>query len=164
MQGPVRVYDTAMSPFDWTPVGPTERFVDAGQPIDDPLYLVLAVLMALALVGGIVTRLTARGRFDGHRFKQRLAVGAATYASWLAAAGLVILLFRWQAVPLLSKPIWWYLWVLTAVGLIAYAAYYYYRLYPPRLLAYDESARRKRYLPRRSPNGGHARQRQRRAR
>ena len=153
-----------MEPFDWIPLGPSSWFADPAEPIDHPLYVVLAATLAVAVIGGIIVRLLASGMFDGHRLKQRLAMRMASCISWIAAIGLVILLLRWQPVPLLSKPIWWYLWVLTAVGLVGYAGYYYRRRYPQRRLAYEESARRKRYLPRHSASAGRQRQRQRRAR
>ena len=151
-----------MDPFGWIRLGPSHWFADATEPIDHPLYVVLAALLTVALIAGIYTRLAADTMFGGHRFKQRLAARTANYVVALAAIGLLILLFRWQPVPLLSKRIWLYLWLLTVIGSIGYGIYYSRRLYPQRLFAYDESARRKRYLPRPSAGAGRARHRARR--
>ena len=137
-----------MDPLDWLWRGPSYWFGDATEPIDHPIYVVLALVLAVALIGGIATRLAVHRLFGGHRFKQRRAARAASYAVALAAVGLVILLFRWQPVPLLSKPIWFFLWALAALGGLGYGLYYYRRVYPRRLFEYDENARRRRYIPR----------------
>ncbi len=147
---------------DWLRLGPGHWFADATEPIDHPLYVFLAAALAGTLVGSLYVRLAVHTMFGGHRFKQRLAARAAIYAAWLAVVGLVIMLFRWQPVPFLSKRIWLYLWFLFALGLLGYAAYYSRRVYPERLSAHDERGRRRRYLPRGSPGGARARRRARR--
>jgi hypothetical protein len=46
---------------------------------------------------------------------------AATIGGFLAAIGLVILLFRWQPVPFLSKRLWFHLWCVGAIAAVAWA-------------------------------------------
>jgi hypothetical protein len=152
----------AMDLFEWLRLGPGHWLADATEPIDHPLYALLSAVLVGVLAGALYVRLAVHTLFGGHRFKQRLAARAAIYAAWFAAAGLVIILFRWQPVPLLSKRIWLYLWFLTALGALGYAAYYSRRLYPGRLSAHDERGRRRRYLPRGAASGSRARRRARR--
>jgi fatty acid desaturase len=137
-----------MDLLDWGRLSPSHWLADATDPISHPAYLVLAAILTLGLVGGIYLKLTAETMFGGHRFKQRQIARLATLIVALTAAGLTILLFRWQPVPLLSKRLWFYLWWVAVVAAVVYVAYHYRRLYPDRLALYEDSERRRRYLPR----------------
>ena len=137
-----------MDLFDPTRLSPSHWFADVTEPIDSPVYVVLAVVLTIGLVGAIYLRLMADGMFDGHRYKQRLARRLSNWAIGLCAAGLTILLFRWQPVPVLSKRLWLYLWWLVIVAGAVYVVYFYRRLYPEHLATFEENERRRRYLPR----------------
>lgn len=137
-----------MDLFDLGRLSPAHWFTSATEPIQHPAYAVLAGMLVLGLVGAIYLRIASEQMFHGHRFKQRQVARGATASIWLCAAGLVVLLFRWQPVPFLSMRVWFYLWWLAAVALVAYAVYFYRRVYPERLSAYEDAERRRRYLPR----------------
>lgn len=141
-------YDTAMNPFDPRRLSPAYWFVDATEPIEHPAYLALAVLLMVGLVASVYVRIMADQMFDGKRYQQRQAARMAGVALFVCVAGLVVLLFRWQPVPFLSKRIWLYLWLMAAVAAMAYGLYFYRRVYPVRLREYLEEDRRRRYLPR----------------
>jgi hypothetical protein len=137
-----------MDLIDWGWLSPSAWFADATEPIEHPLYVVLAVVLTLAMVAALYVRLMAHGMFGGHRFKQRQAIRLAYLVVWLAAIGLIVLLFRWQPVPLLSKRVWLLLWWLAVLASAGYGVYFYRRLYPGRLAAFENNERRRRYLPR----------------
>lgn len=137
-----------MDLLDWGRLSPDHWFADATDPINHPAYVVLAVLMTVGLIAGIYLRLTADTMFGGHRFKQRQLGRLANVVIVLSAAGLTILLFRWQPVPFLSKRLWLYLWWLAVPATAIYAVYHYRRRYPDQLAVYEDAERRRRYLPR----------------
>lgn len=137
-----------MSSLDWTWLSPTEWLADAREPTDHPGYVVLAGLLALVLVAAIYIRIDPERVAGPRRIAQRLARRWATWAVWLCLAGLAILLFRWQPVPVLSKPIWGLAWWLSLLATGGYLVYFYRRRYPAQRAAYEESERIRRYLPR----------------
>ena len=153
-----------MDLLDLSWLSPSYWLADAREPISHPFYAVLAVLLALGLGAAVYVRLAADTMFGGHRLKQRQARMLATPAIWLCATGLILLLFRWQPVPLLSKPLWWYLWCLAFVAAMTYAGYFYRRLYPQRLADHEQSERVRRYLPRAVTGPAKARRKSRRRR
>jgi hypothetical protein len=153
-----------MDLLDLSWLSPSYWLADAREPISHPVYAVLAVLLALGLGAAVYVRLAVDAMFAGHRLKQRHARMLTTPAIWLCATGLVLLLFRWQPVPLLSKPLWWYLWCLAFIAAVAYAGYFYRRLYPQRLAEHEHSERVRRYLPRAVTGPAKARRKTRRRR
>jgi hypothetical protein len=137
-----------MPPLDLGRLGPEHWLADAAEPIQHPAYLVFAVILTLAMAGAVYVKIMASQMFDGNRFKQREAAKLANVVLGFGLVGLVILLFRWQPVPFLSKRIWFYLWWLSALATTGYFIHYYRTDYPGRLYNYSEEARRRRYLPR----------------
>jgi hypothetical protein len=95
---------------------------------------------------------------------QRLIARAAKWTLGLASTGLLLLLFRWQLVPFLSKRLWLYLWCLAIIGVIAYAVQYWRRSYPRDLADWEDAERRRRYLPKPGQGGSRSRRRSRRRR
>lgn len=137
-----------MDSLDWSWLSPAAWLTDPREPFNHPAYLVLAVALALALVAAIYLRIDPERVAGPQRWKQRLARRWATWTVWLCLAGLMILLFRWQAVPLLSKPLWTLAWWLSVLATGVYLVYFYRRRYPGQRAAYEESERIRRYLPR----------------
>jgi hypothetical protein len=82
----------------------------------------------------------------------------------LAAIGLLLLLFRWQLVPFLSKRLWMILWGVAVVALPIYAYLYWKRRYPLLMTAWEDSERRRRYMPKPASGSGRSRRRGRRRR
>lgn len=142
-----------MDAFDWSRLSPIRWFSDVREPIDHPAYLLLAIVLAVGFFVSVYVWLAVGTMFDGHRLKQRLTRRLAVTAAWLCAVGLVILLFRWQPMPLLSKRIWFYAWAATALGLCVYAAYFARRRYPTLLASYEDGERKRRYFRRGSGRG-----------
>ena len=118
-------YSPAMGPFDWRRLSAAHWFADAPEPIDHPLYGVLAVAQTLVFAAAVFARLLADPLLADRPVARRAVARAAMVAGGLAAVGLVLLLFRWQPVPFFSKRIWLYLWwigVTVALGWAAFAA------------------------------------------
>lgn len=153
-----------LAPMDWSWLSPGYWLSDATEPLDGTLAIVLGVMLTLGMAAGLYLRLSSGTMFGGHRFKQRQARGLANPAIGLCAAGLVILLFRWQLVPLLSNRIWLMLWWLAVLGGTGYVVWFYRRRYPARLAAYEQDERRRRYLPRAAVVPARARRKPRRKR
>ncbi len=126
-----------MDLLDPSRLSPGHWLADASEPISHPLYAILAALLTLGLIVGIYVRLAVGEMFGGHRFKQRQAA---------------------------SKRIWLLLWSAGTAALVAYSSFYYLRMYPRRLVAYGETERRRRYLPRPAAAATKPRRRSRRRR
>ena len=110
-----------MGPFDWRRFSPAHWFADAPEPIDHPAYAVLAVAQTLAFAVAVFAHLVADPLLADRPAARRALFRAATVVGFLAAVGLVLLLFRWQPVPFLSKRLWLYLWWVGVVVSVARA-------------------------------------------
>ena len=99
-----------MGPFDWRRLSPEHWFADAPEPMEHPAYLVLALIQTLAFALACFARLVADPLLADRPAARQTVSRAATIVGLLAAVGLVLLLFRWQPVPFLSKRLWLYLW------------------------------------------------------
>jgi len=146
-----------VNPFDR--LSPSHWWADPTEPLDNPIYIALAVVLVLALIAGAFAWIAAPRMFATHRFRQRLVTRLAITLFTFAAVGLLLLLFRWQAVPFLGKRIWVYLWWFAAIGTAIYVAYYLRKVYPGRLAAWEDAERRRRYMPK--PGSGQNRPRRR---
>jgi formate hydrogenlyase subunit 3/multisubunit Na+/H+ antiporter MnhD subunit len=133
--------------FDWSRFSPTHWFADVREPIDHPAYAVLAAMLVVALFVSIFMLVISRDTMGGHRAKQRQLRRVATAVAWLAGIGLVILFFRWQPVPVFSKRIWFYSWIMAALGTAGFFAHDYRKRYPARLAAFEADQRRRQYMP-----------------
>jgi drug/metabolite transporter (DMT)-like permease len=153
--GTVNLFDR-LSPSHW--------WVDPTEPLDNPIYLVMAAALGLALVVAAFAWIAVPRLFADHRFRQRQVTRLAVTVFTFSAVGLLLLLFRWQAVPFFSKRLWLYLWWLAAIGTVGYIAYYLKRVYPSRLAAWEDAERRRRYLPKPGSSRQRSRQRSRRRR
>ena len=134
-----------MNPLDF--LSPSHWWTDPTEPLDNPLYLVLAIVLGIALLVAAFAWIAAPRLFADHRFRQRQVTRLAVIVFSFAAAGLLILLFRWGQVPFLSKRLWLYIWWLAAIGTAVCIWYYLRRIYPRRLAAWLDAERRRRYLP-----------------
>jgi len=151
-----------VNPFDR--LGPSHWWTDPTEPLDNPAYLVMAIVLGLAMVVAAFAWIAAPRLFADHRFRQRQVTRLAVTIFAFAAIGLLLLLFRWQAVPFFSKRLWLYLWWLAAICTVAYIAYYLKRVYPARLAAWHDAERRRRYLPKPGSSQQRSRRRPRRRR
>jgi len=128
------------------------------------VYQAFAVLLFLVFIGGAVAWLLAPRVFPNQSLHRQLVVRAATWVMLLTVAALLLLLFRWQIVPFLSKRLWLILWFLAVIGSLAYAERYRRRVYPVHLAAWESNERRKRYTPRPAQTGNRSRRHTRRTR
>jgi hypothetical protein len=151
-----------VNPFDR--LSPSHWWADPTEPLSNPIYLVMAVMLAAALVAGGFAWIAAPRMFPEHRLRQRLVTRLAITVFVFAAAGLLLLLFRFYAVPFFSKRLWLYIWWAAAIGTAAYAVYFTRRIYPGRLAAWEDAERRRRYMPRSGSGGQRSRRRSRRSR
>ncbi len=112
-----------MGPFDWRRLTPEHWFVDLTDPLDHPLYAVLAALQSLAFALAVFASLVAEPLLAGRPTARRALSRAATVVGFLAAIGLVLLLFRWLLVPYFTKRIWLYLWWVGVAAAVAWGAF-----------------------------------------
>jgi hypothetical protein len=145
-------------------LSPTYWWTDPGTTIDGPLVLAFAVVLGLAFVLAIVAWLLASRLAPENRLHQRRIARLAKWTLALAAIGLLLLLFRWQIVPFFSKRLWLILWFASVFGGIGYIVYYWRAIYPERRAAWEDSERRRRYLPKSGQSGARSRRRSRRRR
>jgi hypothetical protein len=145
-------------------LSPTYWWTDPGTTIDGPLVVAFAIVLGLVFVLSVVVWILGPRIAPENRFHQRLILWLARWSFALSAIGLALLLFRWQMVPFLSKRLWLFLWFATVAGLIGYLVYYWRRVYPVRLAAWEDSERRRRYLPKSGHGSARSRRRSRRRR
>jgi hypothetical protein len=139
-------------------------WTDPNESIGGLPYQAFAILLGLVFVAAIAVWILAPRLAPAHRLHQRLIARAARWAVGLSATGLILLLFRWQLVPFLSKRLWLILWFLTILGVIAYNVRYWRRQYPRDLADWNDAERRRRYLPRAGQGASRSRRRPRRHR
>ncbi|MDP8923844.1 MAG: hypothetical protein M3O34_13305, partial [Chloroflexota bacterium] len=111
-----------MGPFDWRRLSPEHWFADVPEPIDHPLYVVLAAVQTLVFAAAVFACLVADPLLADRPATRRAVGRAAAVAAVLAAVGLVLLLFRWHPVPFFSKRLWLYLWWLGVAAAVGWAA------------------------------------------
>jgi hypothetical protein len=145
-----------VNPLDFSP---SDLFTNGTGAIDNPAYIAMAIVFGIALLVGAFAWIAAPRLFADHRLRQRVVTRLAIALFTFAAVGLLLLLFRWQGVPLLSWRIWLVVWWLAALGTAIYVWYYLKRIYPRRLTAWLDAERRRRYMPK--PGSGQQRSRRR---
>ena len=114
-------YRPRLGLFDWRRFSLERVFADASDPIEHPAYLMLALAQTLAFALAVFARLLADPLLANRPAARRALSRAATIGGLLAAVGLVILLFRWQPVPFLSKRLWFHLWCVGVLAALAWA-------------------------------------------
>jgi hypothetical protein len=145
-------------------LSPAYWWTDPGTTIEGPIAIGFAAVLGVTFVLGIAAWILAPRLGLENRIVQRFVVRIAKWTVGLSAAGLLLLLFRWQIVPFFSKRLWLFVWVATVVGMAGYAGYWWRKVYPQRMMAWEESERIRRYLPRPGQGGGRSRRRSRRRR
>jgi hypothetical protein len=145
-------------------LSPSSWWTDPGTTIEGPIVIGFAAILAVASILGIVAWIVAPRLAPENRVVQRFIVRVAKWTIGLAALGLLLLLFRWQIVPFFSKRLWLDLWVIAVVAGIGYAIYWWRKVYPLRMVAWEDAERKRRYLPRPAQSGGRSRRRSRRRR
>jgi hypothetical protein len=137
---------------------------DPTSTIEGPIVIGFAALLGVLLVASIAVWILAPRIAPERRMVQRLIERIAKWGVGLAAAGLVLLLFRWALVPFFSKRLWMLLWACSIVGVAVYFGYYWRRVLPAKAAAWEASERKRRYLPKPGQRPGRARPRSRRRR
>jgi hypothetical protein len=145
-------------------LSPTHWLEDPTSTIEGPIVVGFAALLGLLLVASIAVWILAPRIAPERRMLRRLIERIAKWGVGLAAVGLILLLFRWALVPFFSKRLWLLLWGLSIVGVAAYFGNYWKRVLPAKAAAWEESERKRRYLPKSGQRPGRARQRSRRRR
>ena len=129
-------------------IGLAHLFEDQVEAAGSPLYWVFGTVCLVLLFGSFYVYLYAHRHYAQDRLHRGLAARFATLGGIFSFLGFASSAFSLLAVPFLSKRIW----LLGAlIGLLAsagYAAYYFKKDYPADRSAYEEHARRQRYLPR----------------
>jgi hypothetical protein len=151
----VEIFDRLLPSYWWT---------DPAEAIGGPIWASFAIVLTLAFVVGVMAWLLAPRFARGNRLHRRLIVRAAAWTVGLSSAGLLLLLFRWQLTPFLSKRLWLFLWLAVVIGVAVLADRYRRRQYPEDLAAWRDEERIRRYLPRGRSGGSRSHRRTRRGR
>lgn len=138
---------------------PSYWWTDPTDAIGGPVWTAFAVLLGVLFVAGVALWLLAPHIAPTNSLHRRLLIRAARWSVGLMTVGLFLLLFRWQLTPFLSKRLWLFLWIAVTVGMVAYAVRYRRTTYLDDLADWEDSERRRRYLPK--PAGGGSRHRRR---
>jgi hypothetical protein len=77
---------------------------------------------------------------------QMVTIGIAT-----GAIGLILVILRYLSVTYLSARVLVYLTLMVLIGAVAYYAYYFTRVFPSRMVAYQANATRRKYMPKPVP-------------
>lgn len=118
------------------------------------LYWVLAGVYVAGLGGSVAYFVIVRRRFGDHAYRMTIARRVGLAAGLLCAFGIIFVGMRFWGIPYLSLRFWALLITLGAVGLGVFLAYYFVRMYPTSLRAFDERQLRDRYLPKPKPRSG----------
>jgi hypothetical protein len=145
-------------------LSPSHWLQDPTSTIEGPIPIGFASLLGVMFVASVAAWILAPNLAPERRMVQRLIGRIARWGVGLSLTGLVLLLFRWQLVPFLSKRLWLLLWGLSVIGVAAYFGYYWKRVLPVRAAAWEESERKRRYLPKAGSGSGRSRRRSRRRR
>ena len=112
-----------------------------------PLYVALGVLFGLVLVGALLARYLAPRLLHGHRLRVDLLRRLADALATIGGVGLFWVACRLVGLPLFARPLWLWFTLLALVAGMGYALYYWRTRYPRDLSAYEEMARRRRWMP-----------------
>jgi len=112
-----------------------------------PLYVALGVLFALLIVGSIVAAAMGPRLVRGHRLRLRLLRQLSGWVGGISAAGLFWVVCRVVGVPLFARPLWLWFTLIALGAVVGYALYYWRKRYPRESSAYEEAARRRRWMP-----------------
>ena len=145
-------------------LSPAYWWTDPGTTIEGPVVIGFTALLGVVLALSVAVWILAPRLAPDERPKQRIIATMARWSLGFAAAGLLLLLFRWQIVPFLSKRLWFIMWGASIIAGIAYAVNYWKTVYPLRRVAWREAERKRRYLPKPGQGGGRVRRRTRRRR
>lgn len=121
-------------------------------------------LYALGLGASAAYFVMVRQHFGDHAFRKTVARRVGLSGGILCALGIIFVALRFWGIPYLSLRLWVNTITLGAFGLGVFLVYYFVRMYPASLQAFDERQLRERYLPRPKPKAAGAPRRHRRAR
>jgi amino acid transporter len=129
-----------------SPWNPTQWFARTGwTPSFHTIFLVLSILVAVAALAAYLYFF--QRRFKNHTLNARLAERVSMVLTGFASGGLLLMLFAFGQLQLLSWPIWLILGFIALVAVVVYGVYYSVNVYPARLAQYNQELERAKYLP-----------------
>ncbi|MDP2727331.1 MAG: hypothetical protein Q8P59_07280 [Dehalococcoidia bacterium] len=117
------------------------------------LYFVLMGIYAVGLGASAAYFVNVRSRFADNPYRMNVAWRVGLAAGLLCTFGLIFVGLRFWGIPYLSLRFWVYIITIGAVGLGVFLAYFFLRMYPTSLQAFEELQLRQRYLPKPKPKG-----------
>jgi len=120
---------------------------DPRQGYTHPLYVALGVLFGLLIVGSIVASAMGPRLVRRHRLRLRLLRQFCGWVGAISAAGLFWVICRVLGLPLFARPLWLWFTLIALVIVVGYFLYYWRKRYPRENSAYEEAARRRRWMP-----------------
>lgn len=133
------------NPFDWgyltAPIRETPTF--------GPFSLTFFVLFIAVFVISLAAYLTSERRFRSNPLMLRAVRIGSQWMMWLTGIGLFFFAFRIMRVEVftLYMRFWSYLFFTIFVASVAYAAYWFIKVYPEQKAALDRESVRQRYKP-----------------
>ena len=116
-------------------------------PSTHPFYVTLGVFFVLLLVGSLVAYALAPRLLRRHVIRVRYFRYLMTALAIVGGLGAFWVLCRMVGAPLFAYPLWLWVTLLSLVGVLGYALYYWRRRYPAKLSADEETMRRRRWMP-----------------
>jgi hypothetical protein len=110
-------------------------------------YLLVGAVFGLLLVGALIAYALAPRLMKQHRIRIRLFRQLMGWLAAVGALGLFWVVARLLGAPLFARPLWLYFTFIALLVVLGYHAYYWRRRYPVEISAYEEQARRRRWLP-----------------
>lgn len=110
-------------------------------------FWILTGLYVVGLGGSAYYVVDVRRRFADHAYRMAIAKRVGLSAGLLSGFGIVFAILRFFSIPVLSVRFWELIITVGAIGLGAFLVYYYLRMFPSSLQAFEARLLRERYLP-----------------
>ena len=125
-------------------LSPAHLFEDP-RPVQSPVYIGIAVVLALLSVVGVVPYFRPQLLSRGNGFHAGLMREYGGWLLWLAITGLVTVLLRYASVPFFSKRLWLAADLASLLALGGYFAWYRVTRYQADRAAYEEAQHQRRF-------------------
>lgn len=116
-------------------------------PYQNPAAMKIAMIFfVIMLAAGIMLAVLSQKEKFGVYLK-RLFAKIASFLGWMGVLALVLLFFRYEATPFLSRRFWYAFWLIGLIVWIVYILRYWYKQVPLKRQKQAEKDRLKKYLP-----------------
>jgi hypothetical protein len=124
-------------------LNPASLFEDPG-PVESPLYLNLAFVLAALLILGVFVSARPRVIAGANRVQEMALRRYGGALAWIAGSGLVVVGLRFTNAPFFAKRIWLVLALMSLLTLGVHGLWYRLTQFPRDVAAQAEAERRRR--------------------